>query len=86
MREGIIWTNDGLVYWRMYALVGLDDLNIYAVYWQQFPALLSTMAQCNVRKDVENTHIPHCPRFQTETDIKEYDIARALRLMVALTC
>ena len=27
-RQAIIWTNDGLVYWRIYASVGLDELSV----------------------------------------------------------
>ena len=26
-QQAIIWNNDRLVYWRMYASLGLDDLN-----------------------------------------------------------
>ena len=25
-KKAIVWTNDGLVYWRMYASIGLDEL------------------------------------------------------------
>ena len=25
-RQTIVWTNDGIVYWRIYASLGLDDL------------------------------------------------------------
>ena len=28
-RQSIIWTNDGLVYWRIYASLGLSELTPY---------------------------------------------------------
>ena len=30
-----MWTDDGLVYWRMYASLGLDTLNCYVIvrFW-----------------------------------------------------
>ena len=31
-RQAIIWTNDGLVYWRVYASLGLNELKTTEVY------------------------------------------------------
>ena len=31
MRQTIIWTNDGLVYWRIYASLGLNELMIRSI-------------------------------------------------------
>ena len=28
MRQAIIWTNDGLVYWRIYASLGFNELTV----------------------------------------------------------
>ena len=33
-RQDIIWTNDGPVYWRIYASLGLNELNLTVTYWK----------------------------------------------------
>ena len=32
-RQAIIWTNDGLVYWRMYALLGTNELMFQGIFY-----------------------------------------------------
>ena len=47
-QQAIIWTNDGLIYWHIYASLSLNELTLYMLYLLQRTYVDGLMQDCSI--------------------------------------
>ena len=68
-RQDIILASHGLAYWCMFASLGLNELNVYAWYYQLGTGMVYNL-DTGTEHSYHATSVPNTPWYQTQPDCR----------------